>query len=446
MALTRRALVCRSFASFGAAVLACERFGLLPAPAQAGDYKALVCLFLFGGNDSGKTLIPYDDYATYAAVRQNTGLAIPQSSLLPISVPRLGSQFALHPSCKGLHDLWGQGKAAAVGNVGPLLEPTTSAAYRNGTARVPFSLFSHADQQNQWQTSVANASSTVGWGGRTADKMAQRHASALPVVLSVAGTPIFMTGDTVQTLALAAAPTRLDAALPLDGFLTPPDSDTRYRALRDLLQTEQHLTLVRGVSQVTRKALEAQGVLRLMGDPVVPPFPLQPRTNLGNQLEQVAKLISVREALGIRRQIFFCALGGFDTHSNQVATGDPTSGTHADLLAQVDHAMQAFYEATVSLGVASQVVTFTLSDFARTFVPNGNLGTDHAWGSHHIVMGGAVRGGDFDGAPGPNGTVFPTLAPAGPDDTDEGSGARGALDTDSGSRPVRRDSRHLVWR
>ena len=110
MALTRRALVCRSFASFGAAVLACERFGLLPALAQAGDYKALVCLFLFGGNDSGKTPIPYDDYATYAAVRQNTGLAIPQSSLLPISVPRLGSQFALHPSCKGLHDLWGQGK------------------------------------------------------------------------------------------------------------------------------------------------------------------------------------------------------------------------------------------------------------------------------------------------------------------------------------------------
>jgi uncharacterized protein (DUF1501 family) len=162
-----------------------------------------------------------------------------------------------------------------------------------------------------------------------------------------------------------------------------------------------------------------------VGDPVVPPFPLRPRTNLGNQLEQVAKLISVREALGMRRQIFFSALGGFDTHSSQVATGEPTSGVHADLLAQVGNAMQAFYEATVSLSVASQVVTFTLSDFARTFVPNGNLGTDHAWGSHHIVMGGAVRGGDFYGVPGSNGTVFPTLAPAGPDDTDEGSGARG---------------------
>src|SRR5215467_6622796 len=425
MALTRRAFVCRAFASFGAAVLALERFGLLQALGQAGDYKALVCIFLFGGNDSGNMLIPYDDYATYAAARQNTGLAIPQSRLLPINVPSLGSQYAFHPSLKGLHDLWGQRKVAVVCNVGPLLEPTTSTAYRNGTARVPLNLFSHADQQNQWQTSVAHESSTVGWGGRTADKTAQLNASALPVVLSAAGTPIFMTGNTTQALALAAAPTRLDAALPLDGFSTPPDADARYRAMRDLLQTEHNLTLVRGVSQVTRKALEAYRALRLIDDPVVPPFPLQSRTNLGNQLEQVTKLISVQEALGMCRQIFFCALENFDTHSSQVATGEPTSGTHADLLAQVSNAMQAFYEATVSLGAASQVVTFTLSDFARTFVPNGNLGTDHAWGSHHFVVGGSVRGGDFYGIAGSNGTVFPTLAANGPDDTDQGSNARG---------------------
>ena len=148
-------------------------------------------------------------------------------------------------------------------------------------------------------------------------------------------------------------------------------------AMRDILHVDQHLTLMRGASQVTRKALDAQGTLRLVGDPNVPPFPLHPRTSLGNQLEQVAKLISVREALGISRQSFFCSLGGFDTHSGQVATGNPTAGTPADLLAQVGNAMQAFYEATVALGVASQVVTFTLSDCARTFVPNGNLGTDH---------------------------------------------------------------------
>ena len=138
-----------------------------------------------------------------------------------MNVPSLGSQYAFHPSLKGLYDLWGQGKVAVVCNVGPLVEPTTSTSYRNGTARLPLNLFSHADQQNQWQTSVSNGSSAVGWGGRTADKMAQLNASALPVVLSVAGTPIFMTGNTEQALALAAAPTRLDAALPLDGFPTP---------------------------------------------------------------------------------------------------------------------------------------------------------------------------------------------------------------------------------
>src|SRR5499433_2780941 len=206
MALTRRAFVCRSFASFGAAVLAFERVGLLQALGQAGDYKALVCIFLFGGNDSGNMLIPYDDYATYAAVRQSTGLAIPQASLLPINVPSLGSRFAFHPSLTGLHDLWEQGKVAVVCNVGPLVEPTNSTVYRNGTARLPLNLFSHADQQNQWQTSVAHESSTVGWGGRLADKTAQRNASALPVVLSAAGTPIFVTGHTEQALALAVAP------------------------------------------------------------------------------------------------------------------------------------------------------------------------------------------------------------------------------------------------
>src|SRR4029453_18317285 len=135
MALTRREVVCRSFASFGTAVLAFERFGLLQALAQARDYKALVCIFLFGGNDSGNMIIPYDDYATYATVRQNTGLAIPQSSLLPINVTSLGSQLAFHPSLRGLYNLWGQGKVAVVCNVGPLVEPTTSTSYRNGTER-----------------------------------------------------------------------------------------------------------------------------------------------------------------------------------------------------------------------------------------------------------------------------------------------------------------------
>lgn len=165
--------------------------------------------------------------------------------------------------------------------------------------------------------------------------------------------------------------------------------------------------------------------IRFTGDPAVPPFPLNPRTTLGNQLEQVAKVISVRNELGMARQIFFCSLGGFDNHTNQVNAGAPAAGTHAGLLSQVSNAMKAFYDATVQLGVDRQVTTFTLSDFSRTWVPNGTLGTDHAWGSHQFVMGGSVLGGEFYGVPGSNGTVFPTLAANGPDDTDEGGNARG---------------------
>jgi uncharacterized protein (DUF1501 family) len=182
---------------------------------------------------------------------------------------------------------------------------------------------------------------------------------------------------------------------------------------------------VRGASRVTDEAIAMELALRSTGDPAVAPFPLNPRSTLGNQLEQIAKMISVRNELGMKRQIFFCSLGGFDTHNAQVIGGTPLTGTHAGLLLQVSDAMKAFYEATVQLGVASQVTTFTFSDFARTWVPNGTLGTDHAWGSHQLVMGGSVRGRQFYGVSGSNGTVFPTLAANGPDDTDQGGNARG---------------------
>jgi uncharacterized protein (DUF1501 family) len=406
--------------------VAFERFGLLQAFAQSTDYKALVCIFLFGGNDSGNMVIPYDNYASYATTRAVSGLAIPQSSLLQIDVPSIGNRFGFHPSLTGLHALWEDGKAAVVCNVGPLVEPTNRAAYTNGTVRVPFNLFSHSDQQNQWQTAVSSTASGTGWGGRLADKTTALNAPTFPPLTSVAGTPIFVAGNVEQPLAIAPAPTPLNTALRLDGFPSAPDHDPRYITLQQQLQEDQGLTLVRGASRITTEALGVQRTLAGAGDPVVAPFPLNPRTSLGNQLEQVAKVISVRTTLGMNRQIFFCSLGGFDTHSGQVTSAtSPTTGTHANLLTQVSGALKAFYDATVNLGVASQVVTFTLSDFARTFVPNGNLGTDHAWGSHHFVVGGAVLGGDFYGVPGSNGTVFPTLAANGPDDTDQGSSARG---------------------
>ena len=431
MALTRREFLCRSFGAMGAAALAFERFGLLKAFAQSTDYKALVCIFLFGGSDTGNTVIPNDNdasspfaYASYAKARQSSGLAVPQSSLLEINPPSIaGSTFGLHPSLTGLHDLWDQGKMAVVCNVGPLVQPTTRSSYINGTARVPINLFSHSDQQNQWQTSISDGSSGAGWGGRTADKTGDFNATTFPPLTSVAGTPIFCTGNIERPLAIAPAPTALSAALLLDGFLNPPDNDARYVAMTQLLQEDQSITLVRGASRVTTEALAVEKTLRNAGNPAVPPFPLN--TTLGNQLNQVAKMISVRNSLGMSRQIFFCSLGGFDTHFNQVVNGNAAAGTHANLLLQLSNAMKAFYDATVNLGVASQVTTFILSDFARTFVPNGNLGTDHAWGSHHFVVGGAVRGGDFYGVPSSNGTVFPTVVANGPDDTDQGGGARG---------------------
>ena len=426
MTLTRRQFLCRSFGAMGAAALAFERFGLLNAFAQSADYKALICIFLFGGNDSGNVVIPFDDYASYANARSASGIAIPQSSLLPIDVPSAGSRFGFHPSLTGLSNLWGQGKAAVVCNVGPLVEPTDRNGYINGTVRVPLNLFSHSDQQNEWQTSIANTAASTGWGGRLADTVADFNVTIFPPITSVAGTPIFVTGNVERPLAIAPAPTTLNTALRLDGFPSSPDNDPRYIALQELLQEDQSLTLVRGASRVTTEALQMQRALAQTGDPAVAPFPLNPRTSLGNQLEQVAKMISARSALGMNRQIFFCSLGGFDTHNAQVTSAaSSTTGTHANLLKQVSDAMKAFYDATVNLGVDSQVVTFTLSDFARTFVPNGNLGTDHAWGSHHFVVGGAVRGGDFYGVPGSNGTVFPTLAANGPDDTDQGGSARG---------------------
>ena len=193
----------------------------------------------------------------------------------------------------------------------------------------------------------------------------------------------------------------------------------------NLLQVDDGFTLVRAASAITGQGIQVTTLLGNVGDPAVPPFPLSPRTTLGNQLEQAAKLISLRNALGVKRQIIFCSLGGFDNHNGQVSTTDPTTGTQAGLLAQIDSAIKAFYDATVTMGVANQVVTFTLSDFTRTFVPNGNVGSDHAWGSHHFVVGGSVRGGDCYGVPGPNGKVFQTLAAAGPDDTDSGGSARG---------------------
>ena len=426
MSSTRREFLLRSFGAMGSALMAMEGFGMSRAFAQATDYKALVCIFLFGGSDNNNLLIPFDNYAEYAALRPTaTTLGIPQASLLPITPKTGGARFALHPSMLGIQQLWEAGNAALVCNVGPLVVPTSRTNYMNHSVPLPFNLFSHSDQQTEWQTAVANGFISTGWAGRSADSIAASHASTsgFPIQVSLAGTPIFQTGALESPLAINAAPTPVRSALRLDGFGDAPENNSRYQALLGLQAIDEGFTLVRAANRIHSKAVDITALLRSVTEPTLPT--VFPATGLANQLQQVAKLISLRDFLGIKRQIFFCSLGGFDTHNGQVNGADATLGTHAGLLAQVSGAMKAFHDATAAMGVNGQVTSFTMSDFSRTGKANGGIGSDHAWGSHVIIAGGAVKGGDLYGVPGSNNTVFPTLVAGGNDDTDSGSNARG---------------------
>jgi uncharacterized protein (DUF1501 family) len=414
MRISRREFLRRSGCGIGsAAALAAgiERFGLVNAMAQsASGYKALVCVFLGGGNDGNNMIIPADTtgYAAYSAVRSASGLAIAQGSLLPVTPRSLGVQFGLHPSLAAVHPLFDSGNLAVVCNVGPLLDPITREQYLSGAPK-PYQLFSHSDQIAQWQSSVSTGPSPTGWGGRISDSLGPD--TGLPRVTALAG-GAFTRGLITSPLTVAPAPTALNQLLALSGFGTTAPELARRRALDFLRTIDRGHPLVRSAQDTTQKAVDLSVALNV--DPVL--ATVFPNTSLGNQLKQIAKLIKFNQTSStpLPRQIFFCSLGGFDTHQGQVAT-------QANLLTQVSQAMKAFYDSTVELGLAPDVTTFTLSDFGRTFNPAGSAGTvgsDHAWGNHHLVMGGSVFGGDFYGVPGQNGSVFPTLQLSGPDDTD----------------------------
>jgi len=288
--------------------------------------------------------------------------------------------------------------------------PLTRQQYLAGAPR-PYQLFSHSDQVAQWQTAISDRVGQTGWGGRTADRF-DPHASGFPMITALSG-GIFTRGQSSTPLSIAPAPTALNQVLVLNGFGTTADEVARRQSMDFLRTIDTGATLVAATGKTTDQALDIGGIL---GSNVTLATAF-PNTTLGNQLLQVAKVIkfnSVSPELGLRRQIFFCQLGGFDTHQNQV-------NTQSNLLAQVSKAVKAFHDATVELGVERQVTTFTLSDFGRTLQPagaGGGVGSDHAWGNHHIVVGGAVRGGDFYGVPGPGGTIFPVLQLSGPSDTD----------------------------
>jgi uncharacterized protein (DUF1501 family) len=423
MVLGRRDFIrhsCCTAAVFGAAT-SLSRLGLIHALAQsAPDFRALVCIFLFGGNDSNNLLVPNDSnastgYPNYLNLR-GANLAIPQNTLLPIlskTVQNGGTAFGLHPSIPDLQTLYNSGKLAFLANVGSLSQPLTRSQYLAAGAPKPANLFSHSDQQEQWQTLQVNGLYRTGWAGRMADKIQPifNPSSAFPPITSVAGSAIFNTGQQTSPYAIIPSPNPPQ--------VLPGVDSSRLTAFQSLLQFDTGISLIQSASTIEANAIADSQILSsaLASAPtLLTTFPAN--NQLGNQLKQVAQILSVRSALNLNRQIFFCSLGGFDTHSGQIVI-------QGNLLTQLSQAMNAFYLATKELGIDQKVTTFTMSDFSRTFQPGStgastgsNVGTDHAWGSVQMILGGAVNGGDIYGK-----MAVPTLGSAGGPD-DSGSNGR----------------------
>ncbi len=371
---------------------------------DATDYRALVCVFLYGGNDHANTVVTYDtpSWQAYRTIRSAgpgpAGLAIEQSAmaatLLNPTTPLAGGrQFALHPAMTGLAGLFNQGRAAVLLNVGPLVRPTTKAEYFSPDRTrypLPPQLMSHNDQQSVWQSQGAEGS-TVGWGGNLGDLALASNGNALFSCISATGNAVFLSGDTAQQYQVSA-----QGAVPVRalregvlGLFSPASA----RVLGELITEPRTHVLENEYNRVTKRSIDAEAALTaaLANVSVQTVFPTG--NPLADQLKIVARLIGARNALGNKRQVFMVSLGGFDLHDNLVAN-------QPGLLRRVSEALTAFYNATAELGVADKVTAFTASDFGRTLTSNGD-GTDHGWGGHHLVVGGAVRGRAFYGTPPP---------------------------------------------
>ena len=347
------------------------------------DYKALVCIFLFGGNDGHNTVIPMSasDYPAYANARG--GLALSGNKLLPVTTTN-GRQFALNYGMVELQQMFQQGKLAVVANTGLLNQPTTKLQYQQNAVPLPTQLFSHSDQVVQMQAGVPTSSASSGWGGRIADLAQPNNAnSTFPASISMNGSALFCAG-------LSVPGTNLQPGNSLDQYAMSngwPQAaiNARINAQKQIIALGNSNRLIAAADKVMNDTWQLNTILKTASGGGNTGFdPTVATSTLGKQLSAIAQLINVRTQTAVGRQVFFAGLGGFDTHSGQ-------DYQQWVLLQEVSKAIKAFYDSTVAMGVSGQVTTFTLSDFGRSLQPSGT-GSDHGWGSHYLVAGGAVNG------------------------------------------------------
>lgn len=378
--------------------------------ATANDYKAIVCIFLYGGNDYANTLVPYDtsSYNSYQALRPTLAYqrsALANTLLIPSSAPidnaGVSRQFALAPELAPLFPLFNQGKMGALLNVGTLVQPTSKTQYTNKSVPLPPKLFSHNDQQSVWQSSSPEGA-TSGWGGRMGDLFEAGNGNATFTCVNVSGNAVFLSGKEAVQYQVSS-----NGSVPFAGLKAPLfGSSACSDALRTLITQDRTHLLEKEYNIVTQRSIDADGILTTAlanSTPIATPFPVE--NSLAAQLKMVARMIASADTLGAKRQVFFVSLGGFDHHDSLVAE-------HPVLLKTVADAMAAFYQSTVELGVENQVTSFTASDFGRTLSAN-NDGSDHGWGNMHFVLGGAVNGQQYYG-------TAPIFANNGPDDVGQG--------------------------